>query len=682
MILQRLTIKDIGTFRGRVDLDLTPAADAPIVLIGGKNGTGKTTLLEVIQWVLYGPLARTSRRDSNGATVAYPKYLQELRHRSIVADGRPYAQLHFQIVRDGKEVPVVVTRTIPTNDAVRDGLSVDIAGEPLASPADEWPTMIDGILPVGLCPLYFFDGEQVETLANPEASGEFLQAGLHALLGLDIIDQLTADLGILRRRTSRAAVESGRAKSDAQRALLEHQLQDVDTEISTVEASLSSIRGEPGALSDARNEVSRAEALLRRAESKFKRDGKDYVAMHSEVESRLRSLREKKKSNESDLRQIVDGVLPLVMLHKKVAQLRSDVALEEGRRIQASEARAIDEELEALARWLRNRSIGQKTLTLVEEYRTSRASAAKYRAVAEPSALYKFVDLKRIVVDQLPEHTVLDAMKQSSRLCREIDQCIEAIGREESRKSRLPGDDAIRFAQETYEDAVRNAAEARGRVEKFIGDVHRMESKLAALRAKRDRLHQAIGELIEMTERAVRVDRASGEAIQLLGEFRKRIAQKHLQSIQDAIWLRVRELLRKRSLGSGVRINFDTYSLELLDESGTGIPPTRLSAGERQLLATATLWGMADVAKRRLPVVIDTPLGRLDRSHRENLVTHYFPRAGAQVLLLSTDEEVHGRWYKLLEKHVARSYTLEFDDRDKCTRVRTGYFEEAAAHVA
>ena len=102
--------------------------------------------------------------------------------------------------------------------------------------------------------------------------------------------------------------------------------------------------------------------------------------------------------------------------------------------------------------------------------------------------------------------------------------------------------------------------------------------------------------------------------------------------------------------------------------------PDRLSAGERQLLAIALLWGLARVSGRALPTVIDTPLGRLDSSHRANLIERYFPSASHQVILLSTDEEINRTYHRMLEPQIGRSYLLQYDDEERATTVVDGYF--------
>jgi DNA sulfur modification protein DndD len=106
------------------------------------------------------------------------------------------------------------------------------------------------------------------------------------------------------------------------------------------------------------------------------------------------------------------------------------------------------------------------------------------------------------------------------------------------------------------------------------------------------------------------------------------------------------------------------------------LPFDRLSAGERQLLATSLLWGLARASGRPMPTLIDTPLGRLDSSHRQHLVKRYFPRASHQVLLLSTDEEIVGDYFRVLRPYITRFYHLVHDEKNDSTTVTAGYFPE------
>ena len=83
-----------------------------------------------------------------------------------------------------------------------------------------------------------------------------------------------------------------------------------------------------------------------------------------------------------------------------------------------------------------------------------------------------------------------------------------------------------------------------------------------------------------------------------------------------------------------------------------------------------------NTAQLKLPIIIDTPLSRLDSTHRDNIVNNYFPNAGEQVVILSTDTEIDTNYYRSLEPHLSGAGYLDFDQRQELTTFRSGYFWE------
>jgi DNA sulfur modification protein DndD len=111
----------------------------------------------------------------------------------------------------------------------------------------------------------------------------------------------------------------------------------------------------------------------------------------------------------------------------------------------------------------------------------------------------------------------------------------------------------------------------------------------------------------------------------------------------------------------------------LKDRNGHVVPREALSAGEKQMFAISLLWSLARVSGRPLPMIIDTPLGRLDSVHRRKLVEHYFPNASHQVIVLSTDTEVDREYFAQLRPSISHTVALE-NHRGEWTEARTGYF--------
>ena len=170
MILDRITLFDFGLYGGQQVIDLSPVSDKkPVILFGGLNGGGKTTLLDAIHLVLYGVRAKTSNR--NGA--AYPDYLRGCIHRKSRAQSA-YIELQFRHRSEGVEHTYVVTRSWKATEATtREEFEVRRDGRSDPVLEETWADHVEEFLPMGLSRLFLFDGEKI----RDPGSRQSLQGG-------------------------------------------------------------------------------------------------------------------------------------------------------------------------------------------------------------------------------------------------------------------------------------------------------------------------------------------------------------------------------------------------------------------------------------------------------------------------------------------------------------------------
>ncbi len=198
MILQQLTVRNFCLFRGEQVFTLTPGRRSgkhlPIILFGGINGGGKTTLLDAIQLALYGGRARCSKRTN----LSYDDFLRESIHHGVNGGERAGVELSFQHTADGEDHLFDVRRTWTVTDGrVREELRVyqDGLHDPWLS--DHWPQLVEDLLPLDISQLFFFDAEKIRSLAEDESSSKALGAAIKSLLGLDIVERLITDSTVL-----------------------------------------------------------------------------------------------------------------------------------------------------------------------------------------------------------------------------------------------------------------------------------------------------------------------------------------------------------------------------------------------------------------------------------------------------------------------------------------------------
>jgi DNA sulfur modification protein DndD len=160
----------------------------------------------------------------------------------------------------------------------------------------------------------------------------------------------------------------------------------------------------------------------------------------------------------------------------------------------------------------------------------------------------------------------------------------------------------------------------------------------------------------------------------LLNAFVLKLRRNKIHLLQQKTFEMYKLLSSKSGLIKELLINEDTYEITIKDRNGHEMKKSGLSAGEKEVFAVSLLWGLAQTSELKLPIIIDTPLSRLDSVHRDNIINNYFPNAAEQVIILSTDTEVDKNYYQSLEGHLSGAAMLQFDQNRELTTLQEGYF--------
>jgi DNA sulfur modification protein DndD len=665
VLLTSLTLHNFGAYRGRNAIDLTPPSpEKPIVLFGGLNGAGKTTILDALQLVLYGRRARCSGRGSLG----YPEFLKRCINRTVPEREGAGLELQFTATHSEQSRQFHVHRSWDASGSGRIRERLTVMGEGLDTTflSERWDEIVEEMLPLDISSLFFFDGEKIEALADPERAGKVIGTAIETLLGVNLLDRLGSDLIALEKRTKADAA------SDADRAVIDG--------LEAIAATARDRRAEAAQEVGARmNELDRTKLEAEAARTEFKRNGGDLFTERQRMEDELRELNRSRAETIEEMVELASGSLPLVVVKDLLQRTGDQLGAEEN----SQRARLIVCELETRDRDLLTAfgesvgpTIGSEMTDYLTADRTRRADAAQieeYLPCAD--------GLRERVNHHLSDG--LRASSQSAAKSIERFQSVSSAREELERKlAAVPSGDAIAASARACAAADEAVTEARIKAD-FATELLDERSREAALAEKDlEDAYLRIGEQVASAEEATRIVTHANRVRETLAVFRERLMEKHLHGIEAAILDSLRKLLRKRSLVHDVRIDPETYSIDLFDSESRLIPTERLSAGERQLLAISLLWGLARVSGKALPTAIDTPLGRLDGTHRTLLAERYFPFASHQVLLLSTDREITSGVLDALQPFIGRSFALVHDDQEGCTSVVSGYFDREVSSVA
>jgi DNA sulfur modification protein DndD len=657
MIFDEIVLENFGVYRDRQSMVLSPPSpQKPVVLLGGLNGVGKTTFLDALQLTLYGKLARCSSR----ANLSYDEFLRRSVHWAADPAKGASLEVEFRHTSEGEEHRYRVNRTWTANNSgVRERIEVEQDGKYNRSLTETWSEYIESLIPLRISHLFFFDGEKIEGLADLKNSHELLSTAIRSLLGIDIVDKLITDLVVLERRKRVAG------KSDIER----WHINEAEEGLRSVEESYDELYLKRAGL---QNELDQSEKHLREVENNFRVQGGELFERQKDLESARASAEAKLHDAETQLREMAAGAAPFLLVEELLESVIHQVIREEETAQTEVFGELLEERDAQILKNIRSIKAPKKTLTAIEEILQADRSQ-RSASTGVPRYLNVPVD-SRALLHSLQSAILPEARTRLLKQLQETEQLQNTLVDQERNLAAVPDPDALTHLIEERNEARHAYAEIQARLNALDVELERVKRERDAKRARLEEQIKKKAELDLEHDDSTRIITHAGKTRATLASFRSSVTRHHIARIERFILESLKQLLRKKALVSDVKIDPERFSIDLYGKNGKPLSPERLSAGERQLLAISILWGLARASGQPLPAVIDTPMGRLDATHRTHLIKRYFPYASHQVLLLSTDEEINEGYYAQLKPWVGRSYSLEFDDSLGGTRVQPGYF--------
>ena len=663
MIFTELVIENFGAYAGKQTIDLRPnnsGSIQPIVLLGGMNGGGKTTLMDAIRLALYGQRARCSTRGNLG----YSDFLSQSVNSQATSADLTQIQLSFEHIFEGHWQQFKIIRAWQRNlKDGKDSLSIEREARFDRNLEENWDEYVENILPLGISNLFLFDGEQVKELAELDTPPPAVVEAINNLLGLELAEKLSLDLEVLVNRKRKALASKTQLLT----------IEETEVKLTAKQAEKVKVNSK---LSELQQQLERANKKRDRARNKFNKQGGKIASEREGIEVKLKDLNNRLEVERQDLIGIASGSLPLNL----ITPLLQAAAIQGKQEIETEQFKQAQSVLKArdckLLDYLNTIDLSAEAISKIEFF-----IARENKAIAESieNESDSFLHLTEAQLQQLVSITQ-DILPLQNKSAKDI---IEQIKRLQAEIDLTESQLAIAASPEDYQKLVKAVEDTQQEVSNCQALYQIEREKYEALDREIERIQQELNrKLKNYSEDAIdsindeHIIKTSAKVQQTLKLFKEKLTLKKLNKLETEVKDCFLYLLHKSNLINRVTIDSDRFKLELYDHNGQLFPKQRLSAGEKQLLAIAFLWGLARVSGRNLPVAIDTPLGRLDSSHRHNLVERYFPTASHQVILLSTDTEIGQKEVTMLREQeaIAQEYLLQYNPDSRQTTVEKGYF--------
>ncbi|MGE0702447.1 MAG: DNA sulfur modification protein DndD [Vicinamibacterales bacterium] len=670
MLLRRLVLEDFGLYRGVQEIDLTPrqkrGRTLPVVLFGGKNGAGKSTIFEAILLCLYGRAAIGDRvRQSD-----YLDYLFQRMHRSPFGLGstRASVTVEFDFVQAGVRHVYEVTRSWVAARATSASIDVSLDLRQDGQRLDDldhshWDDFLKELIPPGLSQLFFFDGEKIQRLA--EQDSQELGRSVKSLLNLDLVERLSADLQIYVTRQARAAAnDNERGEIDKLAGLR----QDLMSRAQQLEAERREVQS---------SKLDHIALTIDKLEKKLRAEGSELAKVRDGFIAERGHLLIAIKQDEERLRELAGSTLPFALCSSLIRDLGKSLAAANDRMTPLAKKRVTAGTSTVLKQFVTGALEGSEAIDRRARKKAADILTRELRAVLKDppnrSAVKGVEHLSHTERGRLLswiESALRDSAPEAKRIGDRLEKATRRLQQIEAALAQAPTEDALKLTVAEVNDAHQHLGAAQQEAKSLDEDLNRVARELADVERRIERVSGKLKEGEQAEERAATVKRSQAA----LKQYLVAVTELKLRQLEREVTQCFGAICRKGDLVHQIRIDPESFEIALLDQSGHFIPKERLSAGEKQVFAVALLWALGRTSGRPLPVIIDTPLARLDSDHRKLLLERYLPSASHQVLVLSTDTEVDEAAFAALEPSVSHAYHLKYDHAGRFTTADAGYF--------
>lgn len=712
MRINKIRLYNFSSYEGINEFDLKTAGKSKnIVLIGGKNGAGKTSLFTAIKVALYGPLAY----GYVGTNPVYISKIKDLINTKAFQQDRVESSVEIvvelKVERDIREY-VITRRWDYTKQKLNEEYSVSLNGNVLSEQElSYFQNYLQSIVPPDLFEFFLFDGEAVGNIFSTSTYNSYVKNAVFTLCGMDVFE--------LIRKYSNGYVMKG---NDNEEENLHVEYEAAKKEVEKLSVRKDNIEADVAALSE---EAQKIDVQLIELETAFKNAGGITEKERKELEEKFKSAETKKTEAAAKIKLFVEGLMPFVILGNYTDALSKQLDFEEKgeifnyiqNKLNANDIKAVIDKC------------GYSDDTLANQIMDMMLAKFMPKDKGANAVLFDLSKGETAYVNGMI--STIDSFNAEDMIATVHDR-IEAADTTMNINKVLKGamgdDDAVRFAEKENK-LLRKKDEVSNKLHNAQKELEELSQKLSTQQQLKEHIFQNIKNNAQNKHVYELSAGLSNMMTQLLAEKTVSLRKK----LEELIVQNLKHIYRKNNLVTHIEITSDfQFNLyqdenytegdllyliknlgntefsnligtqgekELLKEYGVQdmndvrkvlekkhgkkklslykkIELSRLSKGERQIFILSLYWAIIMLSGQEIPFIIDTPYARIDANHRKEISEKFFPNISKQVIILSTDEEINEEYYKTLKPHISKEYLLVNDENQNRTSVENRYFFE------
>lgn len=627
MKINYMKLNNIGPYYGTHVFDLNTSSLKNVILIGGKNGAGKTTFLKAMKYGLFGCFSMGFKSEN----ATYLKEIQSILNNKAKDDFS--IEINFEYVENYIPKQYLLKRFWKMTDGFIDEfLQISIDGQVLdMAETKEIMDKLRAITSPNLINSFIYDGEKISGIIENGDISFYLKELFNSIFNIDLLNQTVKDLTNYLGKKS----EENNSKSQIETVALLNKINSYKGQLKSIEIDLNNARAAKVNLL----------TLRKSASDKFYSLGGLDRNTQKTVIQRMDKIAKQREEMNRKLREYIEDDLPLYLNLSMLDDAKMQAILEK----RAKYPKLIYE-LEDLL---------NEDLSLIRE--------KLMNFVVDCPVIHNLTDEETEAIGK-KMFSLMVASQDAGKILRKRTYSLDEY---KVMKDRIAINENLEVLTEILEE-IKKIDISLMELEKQIDDFN---STYSMIKSEFDFSYQIYVKLTEDIKKNSLYDssfKAGNNCIKICEIYSQKLTKKKLKQVSSLALQIFDETIRKNDFITKLEITND-FELILFNNS-IQIDPKILSAGEMQILVSSLIWAMFRISGRREMFIFDTPLARLDTDNRISFINNIVSTISSQVVILSTDSEFVGENYTAVEQSVCRKYLLKYDEKMLTSEVVDGYF--------
>ncbi|MCC0634806.1 MULTISPECIES: AAA family ATPase [unclassified Clostridioides] len=718
MKINKLVLKNFRSYEEETTFNLNTTSDKNIILIGGKNGAGKSTIFEAIKLCIYGPIAYKYQ----GFNSSYISRVKSNINNNSLRNSKVDTLVSVDIeISEGteKNTYTLIRQWTFKDKKLNETFSVykNFSITPLnADELNYFENYITSIISPKIFDFFFFDGEHLYDFFIGKNSNIHLKESLLSLCNFDTFDILKKMLSSTNRSNKNVSDEINVIKDD---------YLNLEVEINNLNSQEKNLSYELEKIS---SEIEKLQQEQLKIKKEFRKKGGILAEEREILNSRIAELEGNRFIINQNIKDFCNDILPFLIIKKQILNLEKQLKVENDSILYSHLKDKLNIEYikNLLSDKIMSSSLDEIALTV---------SDALIEDIKPDSYEENFESIHNLSNDESSKLLSLI----STILNFDNNSIINSFEEHRSISNELA--DIRHKLNTSFKDETLNT---------YINDISSLSNKIDSLLKSKNLLVTSLDKLrLEIAETSTKRDKSkakyiyllqhnnivdiSSNLILMLDEIITTLTETKIKLVQDNFMYIFKRVIQKDNFISSIDIDanfnislyinkiynslelenlvenigseemekklgklffedlFNLYSVKDKDDLFNAIKDNtqstflnlrtkvdidEFSSGEKQIYILCLYWALLKSSEIEIPFIIDTPYARIDDTHRNNITSEYFSTISDQVIILSTNTEIDEKSYKIIKPKLSNEYLIEYDNKNKKTIQNKGYFFE------